>query len=158
MKPNFLRMCVEAVAAFIGICLLLLCVAFLAVSLFAANDKATQTALKAMLTRYTNFVALQVLFALTTLVGGTLLYVLRCRRPITYGMLEAGIGLYITAVTVNFAFGISDTSNALAFSVLGALYIIVRGYDNIYRGMKKGSFGLRTWNDLFFGKDTYEKL
>ena len=40
---------------------------------------------------------------------------------------------------------------------LTALYIIVRGYDNIYRSLRKPAVITR-WNRVFFDQDTDQKL
>jgi hypothetical protein len=83
---------------------------------------------------------------------GTLLYLIRCRVPACYGGLEIGVGL-VSAVYVAHSIGVQSPIFGPAFAILAALYVIVRGYDNIYKALKTGWL-LSHWEHFFFGKES----
>ena len=71
------------------------------------------------------------LIIIGVLIVGTLLYAFRCRNLFRYGMLELAAGLVIAIYAVNMLLGKVTPGAATLFSMLGTLYVIVRGYDNI---------------------------
>lgn len=88
------------------------------------------------------------------LISGTFLFIWRCRKPKGYGIIEIVVGLLIAAFSVNFGGENSDwqqTANRV-FTVGGALYIIVRGYDNIQRSLKEMSPSWFVWREVFYGE------
>ncbi len=100
----------------------------------------------------------QVFFALGLIASGALLYGFRCRRPAWYGLVEIIIGMIFAFYTIKLLTKISMPEANGIFSAAGALYIIVRGFDNIYRSLRKGSHFTQAWNKCFFGQDTDAKL
>lgn len=94
---------------------------------------------------------------------GRWLYMFRCRKAKWYGVAEVISGLFIATFivgqikTAQIADGPSIPPYAAAlFTTLGALYIIVRGYDNMYRSLEGED--RHHWNRKFFGKDTNARL
>ena len=78
-------------------------------------------------------VTLALFLIIFALIFGTLLYLFRCRALRAYGVFEIGVGMFVAGVT---AMNIAQTSKvgpsiAPIFGVIAALYVIVRGYDNI---------------------------
>jgi hypothetical protein len=73
-------------------------------------------------------------------------YYLRSRRPLAYGLLEIWAGI----LTLSFAI-FSPAQNALlkGLGLLGGVYIVVRGLDNVDRGLPAG---LRRYWDKAFPK------
>lgn len=78
---------------------------------------------------------------------GYSLYVLRQREGVVYGMLEVGAGV-VTGIVVahNAALGF----DGLLAALLAAAYIIVRGLDNIRRGLDPTLHSM--WDKFFFHK------
>jgi hypothetical protein len=101
---------------------------------------------------------LQLLVAIATLVAGSLLFRVRCRYLALYGVIEIIVGILFAGFIVNHLVGNTLKDAAGFFTIAGAIYIIVRGYDNIYRSQKWGSRILRIMNPLFFGRRVYRKL
>lgn len=100
---------------------------------------------------------------IAALLVGRWLYMFRCRKPKWYGLVEILTGLFIATFIVGQINGTMVQSGASIdryaaplFTALGALYIVVRGYDNMYRSVSGED--RRRWNLKFFGKDTDEKL
>jgi CDP-diglyceride synthetase len=89
---------------------------------------------------------------------GSILYGVRCRRPRFYGIAEIGVGTFLTVLTLHVLIERALTNNAAIFTFLAALYVIVRGFDNIHRSIPAGTESMRRWNQVFFGKDTDAKL
>lgn len=77
-------------------------------------------------------------FAGLTMLLGALFYLLRLKRRIIYAMLEfaVGIALAIKALDTPLV-GFQDSILATA-TLLSAVYIHVRGFDNFIEGYKKG--------------------
>lgn len=79
------------------------------------------------------------------LLCGALLYWFRQRFRTSYGMVEALIGAWIS---VN-AFPLNSTLDiAVGLQVLGGLYVIVRGLDNVGNGLKGTRYELN-WRRIF---------
>jgi hypothetical protein len=73
--------------------------------------------------------------------AGPLLYALRGRQRLMYGVAETGIGLYSALSTVApfvWAHGIVQPafSPTSGITIVGGLYVVVRGLDNIGAGLK----------------------
>jgi hypothetical protein len=83
-----------------------------------------------------------------------LLYFLRCRKLLAYGIVECVVG---TITATYFATLLAEKSPFALISGLSALYVSVRGADNIYKSIKDNGYRVR-WNELFFGRSTSEKL
>lgn len=101
---------------------------------------------------------LQVLVATGAVIVGSGLYRLRCRKPMLYGLVEIALGILFAGYVVNHVLGYAIKEANSYFTIAGALYIIVRGYDNVYRSLKWGSPVLKLMNRLFFGRAVYRKL
>ncbi len=99
---------------------------------------------------------LQVLLILFILGAGTFMYVLRCMIPRVYGLIEIAIGIGIALYIQNIAVGLTSPKGNTAFAILAALYVIVRGYDNVYRSLRS-PIAIQRWNDWFFGVRGIEK-
>jgi hypothetical protein len=85
------------------------------------------------------------------LLFGTLIYAFKCRWPRWYGTIEIIIGLSVATYVLDpFLSGLSSSASVY-FTAVGALYVVVRGYDNIYKSMTPGSAGTQWWNRWFFG-------
>lgn len=78
----------------------------------------------------------------------------------TYGFLEIGVGLALGCVVVNQIIGTRyEIAVANAYlTVAGAVYVIVRGYDNIYCSLTAGTGAVRVWNKHFFGRSVETRL
>ena len=78
-------------------------------------------------------------FMLVIFAAGHSMYFVRCRWPRWYGVIEIAVGLGLGCVVVNQIVGTAlEIAVATAyFTVAGAIYVIVRGYDNIYRSLPK---------------------
>jgi hypothetical protein len=101
---------------------------------------------------------IQVLFVISAFFAGSLLYRLRCRRPLIYGTVEIVLGILFAGYIENLLLGYQLREVSGYFTMAGAIYIIVRGYDNIYRSLKWGSPVLLVMNRLFFGRRVFRKL
>jgi hypothetical protein len=94
-----------------------------------------------------------------TLGVGELLFMARCRHPVTYGRLEQLVALASALFAATQLFGYDPKNNiviVVLFAQLTALYIYVRGKDNIYRGLKEATTPdkLRRkvrWDRIYFG-------
>lgn len=97
------------------------------------------------------------LFAIGT---GLVFYFMRCREPLVYGLVEVVVGMAIVVVTffpqtpqitwLNPTWGAS-LPKLIGFSA--GVYVMVRGLDNIERGL--GDFSptvRRTWRRVFYGE------
>lgn len=93
---------------------------------------------------------------LPTLIIGTLLYLFRCRSPRWYGLSEIFVGVGAAYYLYYDVLPTSQNRLAIGISIAGAIYIIVRGYDNVYRSFTGHS--RRRWNSIFFGSPVDEKL
>lgn len=106
---------------------------------------------------YLPVVVLQAMFGAVTLAIGTGLYVLRCRLQEAYGVVECAIGVIAAAYVANLILYSDSVPKTEIFSEAAALYIIVRGYDNIYKSIATDD-RRKTWNTWFFGKAEVGKL
>jgi hypothetical protein len=96
--------------------------------------------------------------AVAIVVLGVLLYAFRCRWTRLYGQVEIAVGIFIAFHVVELTLGTFTNDMGGVFTALGALYIIVRGFDNIYRTFKPGDDITLIWNYFFFGRRVSEKL
>lgn len=103
-------------------------------------------------------IGMQAIFAISLLLAGLVLYAFRCQSPFWYGRLEVLVGLLIGTYVVNAMLGLWPSEAAAVFTTIGALYIIVRGCDNIYKSKKAGTADIKWWNQVFFFTDTDAKL
>jgi hypothetical protein len=115
-----------------------------------------------LLERNFGLIFTQIAFVIGTLFLGTTLYALRCRKLRLYSKFEFAVGVWGAVYAVNvylagtaFSSASAQPSSVLAF--VGALYIIVRAYDNYYKAIE-WDFTRKVWNKRFFGKDTNDKL
>jgi hypothetical protein len=80
------------------------------------------------------------------------LYYFRCRRLFVYGSIEILFGLVAALIAINQLYGASfDRLIGAFFSQMAALYICVRGLDNIYRSLPDGRFK-DYWEVHFFDR------
>jgi len=82
------------------------------------------------------------------IIGG-LLYALRGRLRITYGILEVGVGMMsamssFTSATGSTSAAAPTFTTTMGIAVLGGIYIIVRGLDNIGKALEKTPYE-NTW-------------
>ena len=98
---------------------------------------------------------LEIVVVVFTLLAGVAVYFFRCRRLIVYGQLEVLVGIAGAAYVVNQILGKADGNMAIVFTWAAAIYVIVRGLDNWYKGLQRHR---PQWNRLFFGKDVPDKL
>jgi hypothetical protein len=89
---------------------------------------------------------------------GLLLYMFRCRRTRLYGQLEIAAGIFIAFQVLELTIGALSYNMGGIFTALGALYIIVRGCDNVYKTLKADEDATFAWNYIFFGKRVGQKL
>lgn len=96
--------------------------------------------------------AIQVAFVWANLIVGYALYRMRCRRLGTYGLVEIGVGLFTAVLMANQMFG---TPIPGIFSIIlpqiAALYVMVRGLDNIQKALPDGRFK-EWWDRHFYGR------
>lgn len=97
-------------------------------------------------------------FALGVFALGTFLYGFRCRRPNLYGIVEILVGVSLATYILDQLRGHDSPAASGFFTAVGALYVIVRGYDNIYRSMRSEAQFTRHWNRVFFNQNTPGKL
>jgi len=86
---------------------------------------------------------------LAAAIGGPLLFMLRSRFHLAYGLIEVTVG-YIAAAYAIFSPSKSDNTTLTILQLLGGLYIIVRGMDNIEKATDKSAFNAR-WTRFFKG-------
>ena len=98
--------------------------------------------------RHLPLLAVQVLVAVVVIQIGGLLYYMRCRKQMMYGVCECFVGIVTAAYFVN---NLKTEDPTPWFSLLAALYIIVRGADNIHKSLKGTTVEMH-WNEFFFGK------
>jgi hypothetical protein len=92
-------------------------------------------------------VTVQTGVAVLVILVGAGLYALRCRILWLYGASECWVGI---AISVYFVNNLKLDSPEPWFSLLAALYIIVRGADNFHKSLKGTPLEAR-WNKIFFG-------
>ena len=101
---------------------------------------------------------MRIAFVFVTLWFGTVIYLIRCRFPLVYAVIEIGVGVG-TAIYLGFKFvGLQAENTLLTFALaeVAALYIIVRGYDNFFKGIEKSTQHarlVRLWKKVFLGED-----
>jgi type IV secretory pathway VirB2 component (pilin) len=106
--------------------------------LFENQDTYTPVVLN-WITAKLGFEVARYLIVLWALAFGLVLYVLRCRWPRTYGVIEIVVGAYIATFLVNrllgktVELGPQGENGTVFFTIVGALYIIVRGLDNFHK-------------------------
>lgn len=93
-------------------------------------------------------VAVQSAIFLAIIIAGILLYRMRCRSQKLYGVTECLVGILMAGYYVNH---LKPEDPTQTFTLLGAMYIIVRGMDNIQKSLKGAAFET-TWNKMFFGR------
>lgn len=78
-----------------------------------------------------------------TIIIAVCLFVFREKQRISYGILELGVGLTSIILIFYPSFNLTGIRFDLFFGVkyLGGLYIMIRGLDNIVRGLSKTSTG-----------------
>jgi hypothetical protein len=97
----------------------------------------------------------QAIVVLATLLIGSALYAFRCRRPLAYGVLELCVAIASALfVADQIYYQLQQVSSYIvgAFSEMAALYIYVRGMDNIHRSLKRASRLQRMWEEVWYGK------
>jgi hypothetical protein len=82
--------------------------------------------------------------AIPAVVSGLLLYRLRGKHPFFYGGTEVCVSLL--AILVSIGSDSSDPLNKLV-GILGGVYILVRGFDNLDKGLPSSWRG--RWDSLF---------
>lgn len=101
---------------------------------------------------------LQIAVGVSTLLVASILFRMRCRKPMLYGLVEIAVGILFAGYVVNHVLGYTLKEAGGYFTIAGAIYIIVRGYDNIYRSLKWGSPVLKFMNVAFFGRRVFRRL
>jgi MFS superfamily sulfate permease-like transporter len=94
------------------------------------------------------------LFALAV-VSIFLLFLLRCRNAIAYGLLEIAVGLVSVFISANAGQNISQATAIYelatrALGLLGGVYIVIRGLDNLDKNIPDQ--WRRLWDEVFRGK------
>lgn len=92
----------------------------------------------------------QLIMAVTTFLFGVLLYFFRCRNLDLYGKFEVLVGVAGAVYITNQVIGEMSDSISFVFAEAASLYVIVRGMDNIHKGMSDDHHR-ETWERLFFG-------
>jgi hypothetical protein len=116
---------------------------------------------------YLSLIGLQIVLACGTFTIGCVLYFFRCRSRGYYGFCECVLGVYgaisVAGQIAPDKLPVSMPGNIIVFiSWVAALYVIVRGLDNIYEALKKrrlkreslgkpGGSGIALWERIFFG-------
>jgi hypothetical protein len=114
------------------------------------------------ISRHFGDIVTQIAFVFAAIIFGTSLYVLRCRRLRLYSKMEFAVGLWGAVYAVN---GLLPANKLSDFSAkpgvvipfVGALYIIVRAFDNYYKSIQR-DFSREEWNKRFFGTATKDRL
>jgi hypothetical protein len=86
----------------------------------------------------------QALLAILTLVVGSAVYAFRCRSQFLYGWVEIGVGLASAAYVANTVLHMREHPERFQdagpyFGAAAGLYVIVLGWDNVYKSLKWGS-------------------
>jgi hypothetical protein len=76
------------------------------------------------------------------ILAGVIFFLLRCRNPLVYGITEVGVGIASISASAN------PNVNNRVLTLLGGIYILVRGLDNMDKRLKDQ----RVWNRVFWGK------
>lgn len=85
------------------------------------------------------------LIVIAALLAGVALYAFRQRFRASYGAIEAMIGVWIVANALPLTAAL-DVSVGL--QVIGGLYVVVRGLDNVGNGLKETRYG-PSWQKMF---------
>jgi hypothetical protein len=103
---------------------------------------------------HVNIVVFEVGVAVFTLVVSGILYRIRNVHPRFYGTLESAVGFSSCILAANqFYYNLESHTLIFAFfSELAALYIIVRGFENIHRSLVDPE-KRRRWEVFFFDRE-----
>jgi hypothetical protein len=103
---------------------------------------------------YQNRFTVELLVVLVSLAIGNLLYAFRYRWPALYGTIEIVVALASALAVAHQLYTEGPLSPYFAPTLveLAALYIFVRGMDNIYRSFTPRSRRQQAWEKLYFGK------
>jgi hypothetical protein len=115
----------------------------------------TATYVHNLIAAYANDIAVQIVVVIGTLFMGNVLYAFRCRKPSWYGGVELFFALATALFVANQIYYNLQTVNpyfVALFSWSAALYVYVRGMDNIYKSFKKGSAWKPKWERTYFGE------
>jgi hypothetical protein len=99
--------------------------------------------------------AAQCIGGLLVFVSGMGLYFFRCRWHYAYGFVEVIVGFLATIYVIGQAAGAASGRLTVGFGVAAALYVIVRGLDNMHRGMSPKD--KESWERFFFGRKVDKK-
>lgn len=86
-------------------------------------------------------------FLIVAILGGPILFLIRTRFQLSYGVLEVVVGL--GAIFNTYRDTVYDA--AFVLQVLGGLYVVVRGLDNMEKGLEGTPFEGR-WRKIFSGR------
>jgi hypothetical protein len=103
---------------------------------------------------YQSRIIVELLVVLVSLAVGNLLYAFRYRWPAVYGTLELVVALASALSVAHQLYSNEPLSLYFAPTLveLAALYIFVRGMDNIYRSFTPRSRRQQAWERFYFGK------
>lgn len=91
-------------------------------------------------------VILQLLAMILFIGMGAAFYILRTLRPGLYGAIEIAFGVFLFGCVMSIQFDASVLVNMLSYAT--ALYVIVRGFDNIGRSVREPE-DKAAWDRLF---------
>ena len=130
-------------------------VAFLAGDLFPPELE--PSVFSTSITTMLGFVTASLVFA------GVALYQLRRAFRLYYGLIEIAVGVLLLYLTVKILlYGHSQLSGyfsdnerklSVSLQIGAALYVLVRGLDNICAGLRPGSWTRKCWDRIFPGAD-----
>ncbi|WP_451994096.1 hypothetical protein [Azospirillum argentinense] len=80
------------------------------------------------------FTISQNVFIAAAVLLGLFLYGARTRFPVSYGATEIASGAFSIMIATPASVSTESISSTRALAILGGMYIIVRGVDNIHRG------------------------
>ena len=81
---------------------------------------------------------------------GFFLYFFRCRWQYSYGFVELVVGFLATIYVIGQMAGAVSGRFMVGFAVAASLYVIVRGLDNMHKGMNPKD--KENWERFFLGK------
>ncbi|NUB25110.1 hypothetical protein [Azospirillum brasilense] len=81
-----------------------------------------------------SFTVSQKYFVFAAVLIGFFLYGVRARFPMFYGVMEIYFGAFSITIATPTTVSAESISSTRALAILGGMYIIVRGLDNIHRG------------------------
>lgn len=85
-------------------------------------------------------------------IAGISFYSLRSHKPLSYGLAEIVVGLFTSGQLLIPGSPISSYGPAQLLQIVGGIYIVVRGLDNLAKGLK-GRRAETIWK-LLFGKNS----